>query len=144
MNAHAIQILDLFHSKENVYGYAKPKFNQDSTKYVPWVEMISEKLESGNVDEVISGLPIKENMPAGFVNLRTYLENNREKGNYLEYKRGGFLVGSDTIESANKVIIQRRLQQAGMRWGVLGSQYVLTLRAKVESGLWYKATRFCA
>lgn len=86
--------------------------------------MVNAKLEAGKIDEVICGLPIKENMPAGVENLWTYLENNRETLNYCEYKKSGFFAGSDAIESANIVILQRRLKQADMRWGVLGARKV--------------------
>jgi hypothetical protein len=141
----AVQILDLFHLKENVYTYAKHKFNHDASKYVPWAETVNAELESGKIDEVLSKLPKNEKVPTGVVNLRTYLEHNREKTNYPEYRKNGFFVGSGAIESANKTIVQRRLKQSGMRWSTSGAQYVLTLRAKVESGLWEKETRrFCA
>jgi len=141
----AIQILDLYHLVENVYTYAKYKFNQDAAKYTPWAEGIRAKLEEGRMEEVLQELPEEEKMPTGVVNLRTYIENNKEKINYPEYKKKGYFVGSGAIESANKIILQRRLKQAGMRWSVQGAQYVLTLRAKVESGLWEKETRrFCA
>jgi hypothetical protein len=141
----AIQILDLYHLKENVYAYAKHKFNQDASKYVPWAEDINDKLEAGKAAEVLSMLPESEKLPSNVVNLRTYLENNREKIDYPKYKENGFFVGSGAIESANKVILQRRLKQSGMRWSVLGAQYILTLRCKVESGLWNMISqRFCA
>lgn len=141
----AVQILDLYHLKENVYTYAKHKFRQDASKYVPWAESVNAKLELGCVDEVIAGLPEGEKLPANVVNLRSYLKNNREKMNYPAFKKMGFFVGSGAIESANKVILQRRLKQAGMRWSVPGAQFVLTLRCKVESGLWDRlANRFCA
>ena len=55
---------------------------------------------------------------------------------YPKYKKKGYFVGSGAIESANKVILQRRLKQAGMRWNVPCAQSVLSLRAKVESGRW--------
>lgn len=141
----AVQILDLYHLVENVYTYAKYKFNQDTTKYTPWAETIKWKLEQGQAEEVLNELPEEEKTPTGVVNLRTYIENNKDRINYPEYKKQGYFVGSGAIESANKIIVQRRLKQAGMRWSVAGAQYVLTLRAKVESGLWEKeARRFCA
>ena len=140
----AVQILDLFHLKENVFDYAKFKFKNDATKYTPWAEEINAKLEKGQVSEVLAELPENETLPQNVTNLRTYLENNRSKVNYPEYKKNGFFVGSGAIESANKTILQRRLKQSGMRWSVKGAQFVLTLRAKVESGLWDKDVRSLA
>jgi hypothetical protein len=45
-------------------------------------------------------------------------------------------VGSGAIESGNKVVMQKRLKLAGMRWNEITAQYLLTLRTKFESGLW--------
>ena len=132
----AVQILDLYHLKENIYTYAKHKFANNEKAYVPWAEAFIDKVEKGEVQEVLSLLPETEKLPAGVVNLRTYILNNIDRIDYPRYKEKGYFVGSGAIESANKVILQRRLKQAGMRWSVSGAQYVLSLRAKVESGRW--------
>jgi hypothetical protein len=132
----AVQILDLYHLKENIYTYAKNKFNHNEKEYVPWAENVIAKVENGKVQEALRLLPVSEKLPAGVVNLRTYILNNLDKIKYPEYRAKGYFVGSGAIESANKVILQRRLKQAGMRWSVSGAQAVLTLRAKVESRRW--------
>lgn len=137
----AIQILDLFHLKENIYTYAKHRFGQDEKKYVPWAEGVIGQIEKGEASDVLKLLPTEESLPAGVVNLRTYIMNNIDKVNYPAYKEKGYFVGSGAIESANKVVVQRRLKQAGMRWSVSGAQALLTLRAKVESNLWDKDVR---
>ena len=141
-----IQILDLFHLKENIFGYAKYLFKDDPAKYTPWAEQVIDKIETGQVDEALKLIPdATGKLPAGIVNLRTYIENNNDKINYPEYKARGFFVGSGAIESANKFIVQRRLKQAGMRWSVSGAQSMVTLRAKDESDLWEKEKSiFCA
>ena len=110
-------------------------------KYVPWAEKTIAQIEKGEAADVLKQLPNEENLPSGVVNLRTYLINNIDKINYPGYKARGYFVGSGAIESANKVIVQRRLKQAGMRWSVSGAQALLILRAKVESGLWDKQVR---
>jgi len=138
----AVQILDLYHLKENVFDYSKWLFKGDESKYTPWAEATNARLEAGQVEEVIQSIAENITPPANVVNLHTYLENNRHKMNYPEYKKCGFFVGSGAIESANKIIVQRRLKQSGMRWGVRGAQCVLTLRAKVESGLWKKEAQW--
>jgi hypothetical protein len=132
----AIQILDLYHLKENIYTYAKYKFSNNEKEYVPWAEIFIDKIEKGKVEEALSLLPKEEITPTNVVNLRTYINNNIDKIDYKKYKEKGYFVGSGAIESANKIILQRRLKQAGMRWSVPGAQTVLTLRSKVESGIW--------
>ena len=103
----ATQILDLYHLKENIYTYAKYKFSQNATEYVPWAETAIEKIVKGNAEEVLKQLPQEEKLPAGVANLRTYLANNIDKINYSIYKSKGYFLGSGAIESANKVILQR-------------------------------------
>ena len=134
----ATQILDLYHLKENIYTYAKYKFAQNEKEYVAWAEDFICKIEKGKVADAINLLPKSEELPSGVPNLRTYISNNLDKINYPEYREKGYFVGSGAIESANKVILQRRLKQAGMRWSVPGAQALLSLRAKVESNLWDK------
>jgi hypothetical protein len=67
------------------------------------------------------------------VNLEQYIENNRERIKYTEYKAKEYYVGSGMIESWHKIVIQKRMKQAGMRWGMKGAQYMVALRAKFES-----------
>jgi hypothetical protein len=139
----AVQILDLFHLKENVYAYAKERFGNEAKQYIPWAEKVNALLEAGDAEGAIleiGGTPGKE------INLRTYIENNRHKIEYPTYRAKGWFVGSGAIESANKVIVQRRLKQAGMRWSVSGAQYVLTLRCKCERKVWQTevAAKLCA
>ena len=133
----AVQILDLYHLRENIYSYAKYLHNHDCAKYTPWAEDIIAKVETNRIEEVLAALPDDKNLPSGVVNLRNYISNNRDRINYQAYRANGYFVGSGAIESANKIIVQRRLKQAGMRWGVQGAQAVLTLRArlKVLSGI---------
>jgi hypothetical protein len=140
----AVQILDLYHLKENIYKYAKYKFTNNEKEYVPWAEIFIDKIEKGKAVEALNLLPEEENLPAGVVNLRTYINNNIDKIDYPQYKKLGYFVGSGAIESANKVILQRRLKQSGMRWSVPGAQYVLSLRAKAESGRWDSDVRSLA
>ena len=132
----ATQILDLYHLKENIYTYAKERFNQNEKDYVPWAEGVIALIEKGETDQALREIPEESVFKPKTVNLRTYIENNRDKINYPYYKKKGWFVGSGAIESANKIIVQRRLKQAGMRWSVPGAQAVISLRCKVESGLW--------
>lgn len=138
----AQQILDLFHLKENTYNFAKTIFSNDEKKYVPWAENICQKLENGEWKAVLKKLEkYKEiKLPAGIVNLHTYITNNKNNIDYPYYKQQGWFVGSGAIESGNKIVLQNRLKLAGMRWNVSTAQCMLSLKAKIESGLWDSQT----
>jgi len=47
-------------------------------------------------------------------------------------------VNKGAVESRNKIVLQDRLKQAGMRWEPETAQYVLSLKVKSKSELWEK------
>jgi hypothetical protein len=128
----AVQILDLFHLCENTYSYAKAIFKNDESKYIPWADDIIEKLKNGEKENVVKTLNSLKNrkIPKSTVNLHTYVMNNINRIDYKQYKDKGYYVGSGIIESGNKVVLQKRLKLAGMRWEQLFAQNLLSLRAK--------------
>ena len=134
----AIQILDLFHLCENTYSYAKSIFKGEETKYVPWAEVIIKKLKNSETREALEIIKKFKNrkLQKGVVNLYNYVNNNITKIDYKKYLENGYYVGSGAIESGNKVVLQKRLKLAGMRWNEITAQYLLSLRTKSESGLW--------
>jgi hypothetical protein len=134
----AIQILDLFHLCENTYSYAKAIFRNDESKYKPWADDIIKKLKDGEKHEVLRILSKFKNrkLPKNTVNLYTYVISNFDRIDYKLYAESGYYVGSGAIESGNKVVLQKRMKLAGMRWSETPAQNLLSLRAKFESGLW--------
>ena len=137
----AVQILDLYHLKENIYKFAKHILNNNA-EVVKWAETVIDKIEKRYaVDEALAMIPVVENLPDNIPNLRVYIENNREKINYPLYREKGYFVGSGAIESIQKTIVHQRLKRAGMRWDVEGAQAMLTLRAKDESKRWADVER---
>jgi len=123
----------LFHLKEKVYDFAKNTFQFDESKYNPWAERICGLLEDGKSGDVLKKLNPDENYN-NCVNLFHYITMHCEHINYPEYKRKGYFCGSGAVESGNKVVLQKRLKQASMRWEAETAQYLLTLKSKYESG----------
>ena len=133
----AQHILDFYHLSENVYSYAKELYYFDECKYIPWAKRICQMLKTGKSKDVIDeikGLPKLYGKSS--VNLLHYIVTNMSRIDYPKYKEQGFFIGSGAIESGNKVVLQKRLKQAGMRWNPITAQYLLTLKSKQESGLW--------
>ena len=136
---NAIQILDLFHLCENVYEYAIAAFKNDETKYKPWSESVIDKFKTGKKVEAleqIENLQKKHKIPKQTVNLPVYVNKNMDRIDYDQYVKKGYYIGSGAIESGNKVVFQKRMKLASMRWNKTTAQHLLSLRAKFESGLW--------
>ncbi|MCL2087844.1 MAG: hypothetical protein FWH05_09680 [Oscillospiraceae bacterium] len=134
----ALQILDYYHLCENVHTFAKYLFNMDETKYKPWADDICKALKKSQFQEVLKELlPYKNKKPGACpVNIYGYIENNLSSIDYAKYLKKGYFIGSGAVESGNKIILQRRLKQSGMRWNTKSAQSLLTLVSKEESGLW--------
>lgn len=132
-NKSVIHILDYYHLCENVYSYAKAKFNMDEKKYVPWAEKMCAHLKDGEVQNVLD--EISEEYE-GTVKLKHYITFHHNHIDYPAYVAQDLFIGSGAIESSNKKIVQHRFKQAGMRWNVDSGQNMITLIAKQESGLW--------
>jgi hypothetical protein len=134
----AVKILDYYHLSENVNDYAKFIYPQDEVTRKIWAKKVLDAVMEGKVEEAMKIVEEKnvDKTPKGIVNLYTYMANNRDRINYKEFKDKGYYIGSGAIEGANKTVIQHRMNQAGMRWGISGGQYIAALRAKFESGLW--------
>jgi len=135
----AQHILDYYHLSENVYTYAKTLFNMDDSKYVPWAKKICDALKKSQFKQVLMELePYKDKLSGACpVNLYGYITNNITHIDYAEYERKGYYIGSGAVESGNKIVLQQRLKQAGMRWNPSSAQALLTLKAKAESSLWH-------
>jgi hypothetical protein len=65
--------------------------------------------------------------------LLNYLRNNVGRMDYPTYLKKGWQIGSGTIESACKTVVNQRLCLGGMRWGETGSDAVAHLRALYRS-----------
>lgn len=67
-----------------------------------------------------------------------YLANNLHRMDYPHYRRQGWPIGSGSVESACKTVIDQRLNGTGRRWGTEGTDSVSHLRALFlsEEGQW--------
>ncbi len=94
-------------------------------------------LKQGKSDDVLAELAtMPEIHDKRCVNLQHYIKTNRDHIDYPSYIDKGLFIGNGAIESGSKVVLQKRLAQAGMRWEEENAQHVLTLKAKQAGGRW--------
>jgi hypothetical protein len=136
----AQQILDFYHLAENIHEYSKHYFKMDEPRAKEWAKKTCAKLKKSQYAGVLKELEShdKNHMSKCPINLYGYIENNISNIDYETYEKKGFFIGSGAIESGNKIVMQQRLKQAGMRWNVATAQNMLTLKSKAESSLWQK------
>ena len=134
----AIQILDFFHLKENMYDFGKYLYPNNEKEYTKWAETIMDKLHDSLTLDVLDYLKQYNDLelPKSVDNPYTYLYNNKDKVDYKFYRDNGWFIGSGQIESGNKSVLQKRCKQTGQSWDTINIQHILTLKAKEESNLW--------
>lgn len=144
------EILDWYHVEEHV-GLASKLLHPDPVKADAWRDKQLGLLWDGKVDEVIEALQIyldKKRPSAarnGAEDLLGYFENNRQRMAYDVYRAQGVFIGSGSVESAVKHVVQHRMKQSGMRWRSPGADAMLSLRAIYRStGAWDRFLAFKA
>ena len=63
-----------------------------------------------------------------------YVERNRERMQYADFRAQGLTVGSGVVEAGCKTTIGTRLKRAGMHWTVDGANAIIALRCCYLSG----------
>jgi Uncharacterised protein family (UPF0236) len=132
----ATLIIDLYHAREHVselckilYGSEGKKMEQQRIRW--WTD-----LDEGNVEKIIiQARKINQNSDSTKKKDKeiNYLEKNKERMRYAQFRAQGLFVGSGVIEAGCKTIIGHRLKQSGMEWSVRGANAIITLRCLINS-----------
>ena len=80
--------------------------------------------------------PSTEEATGAIDDARTYFTRNAARMDYPRFVARHLPIGTGAVESSCKCLVEARLKQAGMRWGVPGSQAIASLRAVQRSGRW--------
>ena len=94
-------------------------------------------------EEVISNIEAlpakKQSQENSKAQLLQYYQSDKDRMDYKRYRTiGARLIGSGAIESAHRVVIQKRMKLSGQRWTKKRAQNMLTLRCTRLSGKWNK------
>ncbi len=135
-------ILDFFHASEHLADFAKVWCAGDAeakAAHAAWSHRL--KHEGGAAMLAwLEGLDLAANSRArgAWEEVVTYFRNQHHRMDYPAYLAKGWQIGSGPVESACKLVINSRMNGAGMRWGHQGADAMGHLRALYlsESTLW--------
>jgi hypothetical protein len=134
----AIQIVDLYHTREHVSDLCKILFAPDVDEVVKYRIRWWTHLDKGNVKTIAKQAQAKmPEDPKEKENAEkeiAYLIKNKERMQYAEFRAQGLFVGSGVIEAGCKTVIGTRLKQSGMEWSVRGANAITSLRCMFVSG----------
>ena len=138
--APCVEILDWWHVVEKLWELAQTLFAAQPNATDDWVKTQKSHLYNGKIRSIIRA--IRQLCPRGYILpdkvrlIVAYLFNHRHRLKYDQFRQAGYPIGSDTVESACKVVMQSRMKQAGMRWSRDGAQAMLALRSTLLSDRW--------
>ena len=130
----AIQIVDFFHASEKLWGVAKALFPADRASLEDWAEARCAELRDGRLDGLLATLRAHAARCETAAKCVGYIETNRQRLNYPDYRAQGLQIGSGVLEGACKSVVGKRLKQGGMRWTKDGADAVMALRCCIHSG----------
>jgi hypothetical protein len=134
---HAVVIIDLYHAREHVAQLCRALFGSNEKKTARWRGRWWALLDEGRVEKIISQAlerlpedPELEDMAEAEIR---YLDKNKERMRYTEFRAQGLFVGSGVVEAGCKTIIGQRLKQSGREWTVRGANAIIALRCVMKS-----------
>ncbi len=121
----ATQIIDLYHAREHVSDLCKILFHPDENQVLHHRIRWWDDLDAGNIEKIVQEartvLPDDPNACESAETQLTYLEKNRIRMRYADFRARHFFIGSGVVEAACKSVIGLRLKQSGMEWSVRGA-----------------------
>lgn len=135
-----VEILDWWHVVEKLWEVAVALLGEDEAATARWMASQKSHLWHSQLRQVIRairqlcprGHPLPDKVRLGV----GYLFNHRWRMRYQQFRQKGYPLGSGTVESACKLVMQERMKQAGMRWSRDGAQAMLALRSVLLSERW--------
>jgi hypothetical protein len=133
------EILDWWHAAQRLWTIAHATFDA-APQAAAWVEEQQKLWAAGNLRTFFHNVrllyPRGQPLPDPVRQAILYLFHQRKRMRYAYFRQLGLPIGSGTVESACKVVVQARMTQAGMRWSRTGAQAILALRCALLSDRW--------
>jgi hypothetical protein len=138
-------LVDFFHTTEHLSKAAEAIFGSSTDISQHWYSKWREKLKTDSdapgaiirsMKGYIARLKLSANRKKELNTEITFFRKNKHLMKYPDFIARNLPIGSGPIEAAAKTIIKQRMCRSGMRWTREKGQYVLTIRAYVQSGLW--------
>ena len=133
---NAIQILDWYHATSYLWTVARELYPKDEQAAQQWTHPLLVHLAHSQIDLVFQHLQPLLSSSQAARSAFTYFTHNQTRMDYARYRQLHLQIGSGTIESACKHLIDARLKQAGMRWNLDNARHVGKLRARFKSLRW--------
>ena len=134
----AVRILDFAHAAEYINEIGQAVQAAGGRLPTRWLEGVLHHFRHQGPARVLTHLTwLAARYPSPLMQEKlTYLQKREAQMQYPTYQAAGWPIGSGSVESANKLVVEARLKGAGMRWGRQNVNPMLVLRNGVCNRRW--------
>lgn len=142
----AVRILDFSHAAGYVAQVGQAVLGEGTPAFKAWLDTTLHELKHDSPDQVLQTLrDMQHELEGGAASPETlglvctavqYLEKRRFQMDYARFQAAGYPIGSGSVESGNKVVVEARLKGAGMHWARPHVDPMVALRDVLCSGRW--------
>ena len=142
----AIRILDFSHAASYVAQVGQVVLGEGTAEFKTWLATTLHELKHGSPDMVLQTLRDLQHelegdaaSPDTLDRVQTaiqYLDKRRAQLAYARFQAAGYPIGSGSVESGNKLVVEARLKGAGMHWERAHVNPMVALRDLLCSERW--------
>lgn len=138
----ATRIIDFAHAQGYLAVVGRAIYGPETEAFRQWYGRISRQLGHQPPQRTVGELRLLQHQHPDHpqaTEVETairYLENRLSMIDYPHFRRQQLPIGSGIVESGHKVVMQKRMKQAGMRWAETSLNPMLALRTALCNQTW--------
>lgn len=138
----ATRVIDFAHAQAYVATVGKVVYGAETEPFKQWYGRMSKQLGKKPPHRILNELRFLKATHQDHPDIDDmehairYLERRQAMIDYPHFRKVGLPIGSGIVESGHKVVMQRRMKQAGMRWAEPNLNPMLALRMAVCNQRW--------
>ena len=134
------EVLDWSHAVQNVAKAAAAAFGEGTLEAQAWLAERKVELWEGRVAAVgaaLLRLPRRRGERGRVIrNVLEYIIQHTNRMDYARFRAEGRPIGSGTVESGAKNVVQCRMKRGGQSWSSNGARRMLAALGELHSGRW--------
>ena len=142
----AVRILDFSHAAGYVAQVGETVLGAETPEFKTWLATTLHELKHDSPLKVLQTLQeMQHQLEGGAASAETlervrtainYLDKRSAQMDYARFQAAGYPIGSGSVESGNKVVVEARLKGAGMHWARTHVNPLVALRDVLCSQRW--------
>lgn len=135
-----VEVLDWSHAVQNLAKAAVAAYGEGTPEAQAWLTERKAELWAGRVAAVggaLLRLPRRRGDRGRQIrNVQEYVSQHASRMDYARFRAEGRPIGSGTVESGAKNVVQWRMKRGGQSWSSKGATRMLAALGELHSGRW--------